>query len=699
MFYRLGMKPFLRPLFAASLLATAAASARPADIDTRVETMLKGLSLERKIDLIGGVDEMYTNAAPEIGLPRLKMSDGPLGVRTWGPSTAYAGGIALAATWDTGLAEEIGIRLGYDARARGVNFLLGPGVNIYRAPMNGRNFEYFGEDPFLAARIAVAYIQGVQSRGVVATVKHYAANNSEYARHSVNSVVDERTLHEIYFPAFEAAVKEAHVGAVMDSYNLVNGQHSTQNGFLNLEVLRKAWGFRGLIMSDWNATYDGVVAANSGLDLEMPNARSMNRKTLLPAIASGAVSEAAIDDKVRHLLRIALEFHFLDRDQLDPTIPLYSRHSDLRALRSAQESMVLLKNEGGLLPLDKAHLRSIAVIGPAAYPANPGGGGSSRVVPFESLSYLTGIADAADDRARVTYCKGFLPPAAGDAPGSFKIDPEAKTLAAMAEVAVVCVGYDPKVESEGSDRPFKLPPGQDELIQAIRAANPRTIVVLNAGGGVDTSAWIDRVPAFIHGFYGGQEAGRALAQVLFGEVNPSGRLPMSFERRIEDNPTYAHYYESPGSPDVAYKEGVFLGYRHYDRSAVKPLFPFGFGLSYTTFAFSHLSVSPAQSTPDGPVTVAFDVTNTGARSGAEVAQVYVGDPSAKVDRPLRELKGFQRVSLDPGQTKRVALTLGRRSFAYWDVVSHDWKVDPGAFAVYVGGSSADLPLRAALEIR
>lgn len=819
-------------------VVAAAQRAAPAETDRRVDAMLAKLTLEQKIDLIGGEEWMFIRAVPEIGLPRLKMSDGPMGVRSWGTTSGYAAGIGLAASWDTELAQRLGAAIGQDARARGVNFLLGPGVNIYRAPVNGRNFEYYGEDPYLAGRIAVHYIQGVQSQGVVATVKHYAGNNSEYDRHNVNSVIDERTLREIYLPAFEAAVKEGQVGAVMDSYNFLNGEHATQNAFLNTKVLKEDWGFRGILMSDWFATYDGVAAANSGLDLEMPFGMFMNRGTLLPAVQSGKVSAATIDDKVRRILRVALEYGWLDRDQTDLGIPLYSQQSRQTALESAEEGIVLLKNEGHLLPLDRHHIHSIAMIGPNAYPAVTSAGGSAEISAFAPVSLLTGLSDALGTGTKVLWNRGvrdvrdifsggggffggrsifwvdaegkqpgllqeefpnpqfegqpaqvrtvpnldrwsgsrwspnaknnrgvrwtgyyipktsgpqrFIAVAAGhdayrlyvdnklvleqpsregQAPRAADVDcpagkpvavrfeyltetedinarlgvvpveemlqPEAKKIAAMADVAVVCVGFDPETESEGFDRTYRLPPGQDELIKAVLAANPHTIVVVTAGGSVDTSRWLDNTPALLQTWYGGQEAGRALAEVLLGKLNPSGKLPISWERGIEDNPAYPNYYEAPGTKDVAYKEGVFLGYRHYDRSQAKPLCPFGFGLSYTTFAFSNLSVAPAGAKTEGAITVSFDVRNAGQRAGSEVAQVYVGELSPKVPRPVKELKGFQRVTLAPGETRHISIALDRRAFAYWDVSSKDWKVDSdGKFVIYIGDSSVDLPLKA-----
>ncbi len=818
-----------------------AQQASPAEIDRRADAMLAKLTLEQKIKLIGGVDGMFTYAMPEISLPRLKMSDGPMGVRTWGPTTGYAVGIGLASSWDIDLARQVGVSLGRDARSRGVNFLLGPGVNIYRAPTNGRNFEYFGEDPCLAGEIAAHYILGVQSQHVVATVKHYAANNSEYNRHGENAAIDERTLHEIYLPAFEAAVKEGHVGAVMDSYNLINGEHATENKYLDTEVLKKDWGFRGILMSDWAATYDGVAAANAGLDLEMPSARFMNELTLLPAVKSGEVSEATVNDKVRRILRVALEFGFFKDDQQKLDIPRDDPESRRVALRSAEEGMVLLKNEGHLLPLNLSRLHTVAIIGPDAYPARASAGGSGHVTAFDPVSFLTGLNEGFAPHATVLWNPGvkdiaemlggrrfsfgppsssfsvdaggtkpgleqqefdsgdfngkpdrvttvyhvnhwggfpFVPPshkklavrwtgyytpktagptaflAAAMARDSYKLyvndqlvvdsgpgegqpreavlnlpegkpasvrldylpettniragfaavpaedllDPDAKKIAARAEVVVVSVGFDAQTEGEGHDRTYSLPPGQEDLIKTVLSANPHTIVVLTSGGSVATSGWIDRVPALLETWYAGSEGGRALAEVLTGKVDPSGKLPITWWRRWEDNPAHPNYYEKPGSTDVKYAEGVFLGYRDYGRSAAKPLFPFGYGLSYTDFSFSGLQVTPLATSPDHAVSVSFELRNTGTTAGAEVAQVYVGDPSARVPRPAKELKGFERVVLQPGASKRVTVKLHQRAFAYWDADTHGWKVDPGKFMIYVGDSSENTPLTQAITI-
>ena len=798
------------------------------EVESRVDALLSKMTLDEKITLIGGINDFYTQAIPRLGIPALRMSDGPLGVHDYGPTTAYPAGIALAASWDTELAKRVGEAMGQDARARGVNFILAPGMNIYRAPMNGRNFEYFGEDPFLAARMSVSLIQGMQAQGVIATAKHYAANNQEYGRMDHSSDVDERTLREIYLPAFEASIKEGKVGAVMDAYNLVNGVYMTQNDYLNNVILKKEWRFDGIVMSDWGATHDGIAVANGGLDLEMPSGLFMNKDTLLPAIQRGEVSVAVIDDKVRRILRKAIEFGFFDRGQTDTTIPLYSQKGREVALEEARSGMVLLKNESDILPLDKKRIKTIAVFGPDAYPAVIGGGGSSLTKPFNSVSYLEGISNYLGENARVLYTTdeaslneivtatefamspggtvglrgeyfnndslqggpalartdekidfhwgagsyapngpddrfsarwtGYFIPRADDdykfyvsaddgvrlfindkqviddwqrhsetldtysthlekgkpykirleyfeevgtatvrfgiAAATKTLGEGTKALVAKADAVVLCMGFDPSTEGEGDDRTFQLPGGQDSYIQQIARLNRNIVVVLTAGGNVDMNKWIASVPALIQAWYPGQEGGTALAQILFGEVSPSGKLPASFERRWEDNAAFESYYPKSTDKHVKYEEGVFVGYHHFDRSEVKPLFPFGFGLSYTKFQYSDLQVIPASSDLNAPVIVSFNVKNAGQQGSAEIAQLYVGDSHASVPRPVKELKGFAKVDLRPGESKRVTLQLDRRAFSFYDVKKHAWSAEPGEFAILVGSSSAKIELRA-----
>ena len=841
-------------LLAAVLLtgvqAVRSGSSTETEIDRRADAILAKMSLEDKIDYISGTDGFFVRALPEVGVPRLRMADGPMGARNFGPATAMAAGINLAATWDPTLAERVGTEIGRDARAKGVNFLLGPGLNIYRAPMNGRNFEYFGEDPFLASRIAVGYINGVQSQGVSATAKHFMANNSEFDRHNTDAIIDERTMREIYLPAFEAAVKEAHVGAVMNSYNLVNGVHATQNEILDTEILKKEWGFQGVLMSDWFSTYDGVAAANSGLDLEMPGGAFMNRQNLLPAVSDGRVSVAVIDDKVRRILRLAVKSRWLDRDQTDLSIPRYNLQGRQAALDAAREGIVLLKNDASVLPLDKHTIKSVAVIGPGAYPAVPVGGGSAGVRPFAAVSFLEGIANELGPSVRTVYHRGipefpeiaqatnfttvksggeagmlaeyfssatldgdpvirrndahinfgeapnadlgFIPTAyppgvgssrwtgyytasstasydvvvqsTGEAGGNYRVyvddklsldnwddsralvglstmtldagshkvvvehrgrpsflgmrfrlgivrhdsyvDPAAETIAASADAVVVTVGFNPESESEGSDRTFGLPPGQDQLIQKMAAINKRTIVVITSGGGVDVNGWVDHVPALLESWYAGQEGGTALAEILFGDVNPSGRLPVSFERHWEDNPAQDNYYPQPGSKRVEYKEGIFSGYRGYEHDGVKPLFPFGYGLSYSAFLYRNLSIRPV-STASEPVgtsasgllyEVSWDVTNTGTRDGADVGEVYVGEEHPAVPRPAKELKGFARINLRAGATQRAKVLLDSRAFSYFDVSTHEWRADPGEFTISIASSVEQILLKGTVSL-
>ena len=672
-------------------------------IEAQAHSMLSKLTLEQKIELLGGINNMYTRPMPAIDLPRFKMSDASVGVRTWGPTTAYASGASLAATWDTDLARKIGEALGRDARARNVNFLLGPGVNIARSPLAGRNFEYLSEDPYLNSAMVVPFIEGVQSQGVIATVKHYALNDQEFNRHDGSADVDERTMREIYLPTFEAAVTKAHVDAVMNSYNLVNGVHATQNDFLNLQVLKGEWGFQGVLMSDWDATYDGVAACNHGLDLEMPSPKFMNARNLVPAVQAGQVKESTIDEHVLRLLRAELRYSFTTRPQFDPSVSTYSLADRPLALEEALESITLLKNQGNLLPLEASKIKNIAVLGPNVYPAVTGGGGSSEAHAFEPVSILTGIASLLGPDAHVFYS-----PAMPDS------DDEKKAVA-QADVVIVAVGFDAKTEREGHDRTFTLPAGQDALVEQVVAANPRTIVLLTGGGGMDLSRWLDKVPALLHLYYPGQEGGTAVAQILFGQHDPEGKLPVSFDRSWDESPSAKWYYGDPkdnttlhttgedGKPKdytiehIQYGDKLMVGYRYWTTTGKHPLYPFGYGLSYTTFKFSGLE-APASAASGSTVSVSFDVTNTGNVAGAEVAQLYVSDPTAQANRPERELKGFAKVRLAPGETRHVTLTLDARAFSYWDATAHKWIIDPGKFIVRVGDSSENTPLSASIDL-
>jgi beta-glucosidase len=754
----------------------------------------------------------------------------------------YPAGFALAATWDVNVMKRVGVELGRDARSRGVGYWLGPGVNIYRSPLCGRNSEYFGEDPYLSSAAAVAVIQGVQAQGVSAVVKHFLGNESEYGRHSISIVIDERTAREIYLAPFEAAVKYANVGAVMDSYSIVNGQPMTQNRYFNIDVLKRGWGFRGVLMSDWNATKATTDAFNGGLDLEMPADKFYNSAALKPLLRDGTVSAATLDDHVRRLLRTAVQLGWLDRPQLDHTISRYSVTGRAVALEAAEGAIVLLKNANAVLPFDTTQIHSIAVIGPNAYPAVLHGGGSATAVPYHATSLLEGLSNEIQPDTKLNYARGvpdlhriaaataFTVDARGTQPGiraevfanmdlggdpvtkridphidqgapldisgiaagevefdpslfrsrkemstrwtgyytvgqagefdlmvqiaanaryrvfvddtlvldnwqwrralvqsvrlpwvqgSHKIvfehtanfgienvpfarlgiiareswvDPTSKEMAADSDAAVVVVGFDEASESENSDRTFALPPGQDELIRQICAVNPRCVVIVTSGGAVDMRDWLDRVPGVLHTGYLGQEGGAALAKVLFGTVNPSGHLPSTFERQWEDNPVHDSYYPDPVGR-VEYREGVFSGYRGYEARQIQPQFPFGYGLSYTTFEYSDLRIHPAEDSKDALYDVSFRVKNTGSRPGAVVTQLYVAPPISRVPRPPKELKGFTKVRLQPGESREVNQQLDVRSFAFYDVSRQHWLAEAGTYQVLIGDSSQQISLK------
>lgn len=800
---------------------------RTATADARAEDLLSRMTLEEKIDYIGGFKGFYIRGIERLDLPEIKLTDGPVGTHKDGRSTAYPAGVLSASTWNRELVYRLGEQLGRDSRARGVHVLLGPGMNILRSPLCGRNFEYFTEDPYLNSRMAVQYVKGLQDQNVVATLKHYAANNQEWDRNNVSSDIDERTLHEIYLPAFKAAIQEAGAGAVMDSYNPVNGEHATQNGYLNNTVLRDMWGFDGIVMSDWSATYDAVAAANGGLDLEMPRAKWMNREQLIPAIRDGLVSESTIDEKVSRILRIIFRFGFFDNPQTDSSIPLDNPQGAETALDLAREGIVLLKNEGGLLPFDKLKVKSVALIGPNAG-AYISGGGSSYTFPFHCVSVLDGLKKTgvevmyapgvptlvetvaksvfytgagsserglkaeyypnprlkgepekvqtdsivnigngwhiADERKGIPYdhCSvrwsGVIRPektasyrfvvrgfdgfrlkvgekmvinewrdqgittreavlslekgreypvvleyfanvhpvdiAFGWREDRLLFD-EAVEIAKRADVAVVNVGFNESSERESNDRTFELPQYQDSLVQCIAEANPKTVVLMNSGAGVDMTGWIDKVPSLLQLWYAGQEGGTAVAEILFGKTNPSGKLPVTFDRKWEDNAAAPYYYDPDGDKRVAYGEGIFTGYRHYDLNEKKPLFPFGYGLSYTSFEYSALKVAKVGS---HSIKVSFDVTNAGDCDGAEIAQIYVAPINPAVERPVKELKGFDKKFIRKGETVRMEILLDESAFSYYDVYQHGFRCDAGKYRIMVGSSSDNILLTRTIRL-
>jgi beta-glucosidase len=819
-------------LFACLVIATCLVKAqtykdKTVPIEDRVNSLLKEITLDEKLDYIGGYTFLDIRPIARLGLPHILISDGPVGVNEYGPETAYPCGILDAATWDTSLVKQLGVALGRDARARGVHVLLAPGVNIYRAPMCGRNFEYFGEDPYLTSRMAVSYIEGVQSQNVVATVKHFAANNQEWDRHNISSDIDERTLQEIYLPAFKAAVQEAKVGAVMDSYNLINSTHATQNRQLNIDILKNSWGFDGILMSDWNATYDGTAAAENGLDLEMPFARFMNKANLIPAINGGGLSATTIDDKARRILRIIFRFGFYDWPQQDTSLPKDDPKNVQTALQVAREGIILLKNENKLLPLINK-VKNIVVIGPNAE-NYIGGAGSSEVYPFHVTDLLTGLEQNKGKQVKITYvpvlstlegyCKrsvfyttpgstqrglkaeyfkggvvkekpdstgieqyiirknddlrqkhqlpdgpfiarwtGVIRPQRSgiycftvtrdesislhigdkivtnfkdgdevysytatmhldsgkeysiklqytckDRPGhiAFAWYPkvpdfsEAFKAAKSADAVILSMGFNGGLEHEGDDRAFELPNYQDSLIKTISQINAQTVVVLNAGGNVYMQKWINAVPALLMAWYPGQEGGTAIAETLFGKINPSGKLPASFEKEWKGAPTYHSYYDEQHTGHVQYKEGLFIGYRYWDTTKLQPQFPFGYGLSYTSFKYSNLTLNK---TGKNTVTATFQLKNTGDRDGADVAELYVHQQYCDVVRPIKELKGFAKVFLKKGESKTVSIQLDSNAFSYYKEQQKAFEYDPGMFDIIVGASSKDIRLTKSIKI-
>lgn len=663
----------------------------------RASELVAKMTLEEKIDFIAGdADGFHIYGVPRLRIPEIRTADGPQGLRNDTQSTMYPCGIALASCWNRSLALAYGKSIGSDARARGVHILLGPGVNIYRAPMCGRNFEYYGEDPFLTSETAVQYILGVQSEGVMATVKHFCGNNQEWSRHHTSSDIDERTLNEIYFPAFRKAVQVAGVGSVMSSYNLLNSVHTSENEIL-VRILREKWGFEGIYMSDWAATYSTVGAANAGIDLEMPIALYFTRELLGKAVENGTVRESVLDEKCRHILQTFIAFGFLDREQKDESLPLDNPESNKVALEVAREAVVLLKNDG-ILPLcSKSHskaVKNIVVLGPNA-DCVPTGGGSGFVSPYHTKSVYAALSEQ-DKRLKVSLI-----------PFESRIDavqqdftPEQKAAIRCADAVIYCGGFNSDLEHEDGDRPFDIPAAQTAQMHMAAELNPNLIIVINAGGGVRLTDLDDISRAILMAWYPGQAGGQAIAEILTGATNPSGHLPISIEARPEDNPTFGSYYEnvfrnlhSPYSR-VCYSEGVFVGYRGYERNGVRPLYPFGFGLSYTTFEFSDLSVS----TPEGgKVKVTFRIRNTGKRDGATAAQVYVGECSPTLARPEKELKGYEKIFLKSGEVKEISIVLDDEAFSHYDTALHDFIVTPGEYRILVGDSSLNLPLNATVQ--
>lgn len=652
-----------------------------------LQSIIASMTLEEKAALCTGASAWTTTPVERLGVPELLCSDGPHGLRRLAdvhsmgekslPATCFPTASCSASSWDVALLAELGAAIAEEAIALNVDVVLGPGVNMKRSPLGGRNFEYFSEDPHLAGELAVGYINGVQSKGVGVSLKHYAANNQEFQRFSINAEVDERTLRELYLPAFEKAVKEAQPWTVMASYNKVNGVFATEHHTLLTEILKGEWGFEGLVVSDWGAVRDRVAALKAGTDWEMPGPQDRHVQAVVAAVRAGELPAATLDESVRRILRIV----FMAQETPKGGAFDVDAHHAL-ARKVAAEGMVLLKNDGGLLPL-QGH-RQIAVIGRAARAAHFQGGGSSHInptrvdVPFEELRSRAGDAELA-------YAEGYP---ANDAFRQDLID-EAVGLARSADVALLYIALPGYKESEGYDRAdLDLTDQQVALIQAVAKVQPKTVVVLNNGAPVAMSAWIAAVPAVLEAWMMGQAGGAAIADILFGQANPCGKLAETFPLKLVDTPAYLNW---PGGAGVVrYGEGPFIGYRYYDARQAPVLFPFGHGLSYTTFAYSNPTVSAQTFRDVDGLIVTVDVTNTGHLAGKEIVQVYVHDRVAGLVRPEKELKGFAKVALQPGETKTVTFKLGFRAFAYWHPEYRQWVTEDGAFDILIGASAANI---------
>ena len=800
-------------------------------IKERVEDLLNRMTLEEKIEMIGGTG-FATKPIERLGIPSLNMTDGPLGVR-WDQSTAFPSGILMGATWNPELISKLGSAIGEEVKSKGRHVILGPCVNIARIPMGGRNFESFGEDPYLTSRIAVDYIKGVQKENVAATVKHFAANNQEYQRDFVNTIVDERALNEIYFPAFKAAVEEAKVLAVMSAYNKLNGAYCSENNYLLIDKLKSDWKFNGLVMSDWGAVHSTIPTYNGGLDLEMPTGKYLNTKSLLDKIKNGELSESKLDDKVRRILHVMFTIGLFDNYKYD-SLKLNNEEHKQIALDVAKEGIVLLKNNNSILPLDLNKIKSIAVIGPNSNFAVTGGGGSSMVSPFYSVSPLSALQNKIGDKVKINFAQGLmidgntnpidpkflfvdkdekLNGLKGEYFTNMNLDgkPERtiidKTINFMwndkgpfedfqvdnfsvrwtgyikadnsdkytfevssddgvrlylddklviddwndhalltnsyttqlnaghlykikleyyekgggaivkfgwrkpndelifdainaaqnSDVAIVFAGTNYNYESEGFDRKdLILPNDQDELIKKVSEANKNTIVVLTTGSPVLMNEWLDNVDGLIEAWFAGEQAGNAIAEILLGEANPSGKLPITFPKRWEDCSAYSTYMKEDGT--TRYEDGIYVGYRHFDKKNIKPLFPFGFGLSYTTFEYKDLDIPNSFIQGNDLITLSAKIKNSGKVAGQDIVQLYISDPVAAIDRPEKELKGFKKISLKPGEEKIVNFTLDQKALSYFDPKTKKWITEPGDYEIMICSSSDDIKLVSTIHI-
>ncbi|WP_368341008.1 glycoside hydrolase family 3 C-terminal domain-containing protein [Parabacteroides goldsteinii] len=712
-------------------------------IEERVEDALSRLTLEEKVALTHAQSKFCSPGVARLGIPEFWMTDGPHGIRpevlwdeweqagwTNDSCVAFPALTCLAASWDPEIARLYGKSIGEEARYRNKTVLLGPGVNIYRSPLNGRNFEYMGEDPYLAGKMVVPYVQGVQQNGVAACVKHYALNNQEVNRHTTNVIIDDRALYEIYLPAFKAAVQEGNAWAIMGSYNLYKNQHGCHNQYLLNDILKGEWGFDGVVVSDWGGVHNTQEAITNGLDMEFgswTNGLSNGASNAydnyyladpyLKLIREGKVGTKELDDKVRRILRLAYRTT-MDRNR--PYGSLCSEAHFAAARRIGEEGIVLLQNRNNLLPIDLNRAKRIAVIGENAIKMMTVGGGSSSLKVKYELSPLDGIRKRVGDQAEVIYARGYV----GDPSGEYngvksgqdledsrspeELIAEAVAVAKEADYVIFIGGLNKSAHQDCEDADRKelgLSYGQDKVITALAKAN-KNLIVVNISGNAIAMPWVKEVPAIVQAWYLGSEAGSAIASVLTGDVNPSGKLPFTFPASLQD--VGAHKLgEYPGTPrndgspivDQKYNEGIFVGYRWVDKEKTKPLFSFGHGLSYTTFAYGKAIADKKVMGQDETLTITLPVTNTGSREGSEVIQLYISDLQSSLPRPVKELKGFSKVKLAPGETREVTFTIGKEALSFFDDTRHEWVTEPGKFEALVGASSTDIRNRVAFELK
>ena len=658
-----------------------------------LKKIVSEMTLEEKAGMCSGLDFWHLKEVEHLGIPKVMVSDGPHGLRKQDEKGDHLGindsikavcfppAVLSACSFDRGLMEEMGKAIGREAQANDVSVVLGPAVNIKRSPLCGRNFEYYSEDPYLAGEIAAAFVKGVQSQHVGTSIKHFAANNQEYRRMSSSSEVDERTLREIYFPAFETAVKKAQPCTFMCSYNQINGTFASENKWLLTDVLRGEWGFKGYVMSDWGAVNDRVKGLEAGLELEMPASGGDNDAMIVKAVKDGALEEKILDQAVERILRIIFEY----ADHRKPQeFTMEKDHEEAQHI--AEESMVLLKNENHILPLKTSE--KAAFIGGFARNPRFQGGGSSHINCFKT----TNVLDSVPCDAQVVYAEGF--PADRDFYDKALAD-EAVKAAAEADKAVIFAGLPESFESEGYDRShMRLPKCQNRLITEILKVQPNTVIVLHNGSPVEMP-WLGEIKGLLETYLGGQAGGAAAANILYGKINPSGKLAETMPLKLSDNPSYLNF---GGGEKVEYREGIFVGYRYYDTKEMDVAFPFGYGLSYTTFAYSNLKLSMENPTEKDTVMVSADITNTGKSAGKEVVQLYIRDLTGSAIRPEKELKGFEKVFLEPGETKTVTMELNKRSFAWYNTELHDWFAASGDYEILVGASSRDIRLTETLHL-